>query len=354
MTTIDRRKWFLGATVLEAGHGGIARVARMSARALIESGARIRMVSLLDSKPVEISGERAQTAGGSRLGYAMHCHKAALSDTHFLYDAIGPARAHPRLPGLRRSYGVWIHGIEVWHSLSPDRERALRNASHILVNSRFTLERFRELHGELENAHICWLATEDDKPPNEYRGPDGLPTVLILGRIDNDLGYKGHKELVNCWPEVVSVIPEARLLIAGGGPGLDQLKSLANSSPVRDAIEILGFVSESQLSELWGEALVFAMPSRGEGFGVVYAEAMRHSLPVIASVHDAGQEINVDGVTGFNIDLAKPGGLASRLIELLQNRELACKMGQAGFRHWQENFRFGSFAKRLLEILEMA
>jgi phosphatidylinositol alpha-1,6-mannosyltransferase len=222
------------------------------------------------------------------------------------------------------------------------------------VNSRFTLERFREFHGELDKAHLCWLATEEDEPPGEYCDPDGPPTVLILGRIDHGLGYKGHRELVNCWPEVISAVPQARLLIAGGGPGLDQLKSLVGRSPAQSAIEIRGFVPETELDGLWGEAHVFAMPSKGEGFGLVYAEAMLRSLPVIASVHDAGQEINLDGVTGYNVDLTEPGRLASRLIELLRNKETARKLGRAGHSRWQENFRFGSFARRLLGILEMA
>ena len=96
---------------------------------------------------------------------------------------------------------------------------------------------------------------------------------------------------------------------------------------------------------------MFAMPSRGEGFGLVYIEAMRHGLPVIASRQDAGQEINIDGETGFNIDLGSVTELPDRIIYLLENPDLAQAMGLAGYKRWAEHFRYGAFKERFLEGL---
>ena len=96
---------------------------------------------------------------------------------------------------------------------------------------------------------------------------------------------------------------------------------------------------------------LFAMPSRGEGFGLVYIEAMRHGLPVTASVHDAGQEVNVDGETGYNINLGTPGELPARLIALLKDRDKAAAMGAAGRRRWEDHFRFSAFRDRFLPHL---
>jgi phosphatidylinositol alpha-1,6-mannosyltransferase len=93
------------------------------------------------------------------------------------------------------------------------------------------------------------------------------------------------------------------------------------------------------------------MPSRQEGFGIVYVEAMRHGLPIIASVHDAGQEVNMDQVTGFNIDLDRPGELAERVILLLRDANLAQWMGIAAAARWREHFAWTAFRKRLEPIL---
>jgi phosphatidyl-myo-inositol dimannoside synthase len=344
-------RWFVGASVLTAGRGGIARVARMTARSLIDAGANVRVLSLIDDAPVEIAGVRAATARGSRTLYAARCHAAALARTRFLYDAVGPARAHPRLPGLKCPYGVWIHGVEVWDRLSADRARALRDAAFVLANSRFTLERFNTMHWSLANASVCWLATEDDEPPPRPPAFQGRPTVLVLGRIDEGELYKGHTELIQEWPRVSAAVPDARLLIVGGGSGVPRIKRLAEQSPAQGNIEIRGFVPEAELSGVWGQAHVFAMPSRGEGFGLVYIEAMRHGLPVIASIHDAGQEVNVDAVTGYNVHMDRPADLVERIVHLLRSPEEAHHMGQAGLARWREHFRYSAFAKRLLERL---
>lgn len=346
------RRWQIGAAVLEAGRGGIARVARMTARSMIEASARTDLLALVDKEPTEIFGRRSRAFAGSKPRYAAACHAAALTHDGFLYDAVGVARAHPRLPGLRRPYGVWIHGVEVWDSLSPDRARALRGADFVLSNSQFTLDRFQAMHFPLENAHVCRLATEDDAPPARMPGFDGPPTALLIGRSDKDNFRKGHAEVIAAWDLVTEQIPEAELLLAGGGDGLELLRETVAQSPARDRIKVLGFVPEEDIPGLWARAHAFVQPSWKEGFGLVYIEAMRHGLPVIASIHDAGQEVNLDGKTGYNVDLNDREALASRIVQLLSDRNQARAMGAAGFARWQGHFRFSAFSARLTGILD--
>jgi phosphatidylinositol alpha-1,6-mannosyltransferase len=350
--TMNGRHWFLGASRLGAGHGGIARVARLTAKTLIEEGAALTMTSLHDGAPVDIGGRQSMVACNNRILYAAQCHKSVFTCDHFLYDAVGMARAHPRLPGLRKPYGVWIHGVEVWDSLHAARARALRAADFVLVNSRFTLDKFQELHWPLENAHVCRLATEDDELPQTVPHFGGPPTALLIGRSDKDNFRKGHKEVIGSWAAVIRAIPDAELLIAGGGDGLDLLRETVARSPARERIKVLGFVPEEEMPMLWDRAQLFVQPSWKEGFGLVYIEAMRHGLPVIASVHDAGQEVNVDNKTGFNIDMNKPEQLAERIIDLLRDPDKAREMGHSGQERWRKNFRFGAFRKRLSNILE--
>ncbi|RBI69001.1 glycosyltransferase family 1 protein [Roseovarius sp. TE539] len=352
MTDWRQQRWQIGAAVLEAGRGGIARVARMTARTLIEAGARTDIFALADAAPTDISEQRAGAFAGSKVRFAAACHAAALTHDWFLYDAVGPARAHPRLPGLRRPYGVWIHGVEVWDSLSPDRAWALRGADLVLSNSQFTLDRFQAMHFSLENVHVCRLATEDDTPPARMPQFDGPPTALLIGRSDKDNFRKGHAEVIAAWERVTAEIPEAELLLAGGGDGLDLLRETVAKSPARDRIRVLGFVPEEDMPGLWARAHAFVQPSWKEGFGLVYIEAMRHGLPVIASIHDAGQEVNLDGETGYNIDLNDCEALAARIVQLLSDPYHARALGTAGHARWQSQFRFSAFSKRLTGILD--
>ena len=164
--------------------------------------------------------------------------------------------------------------------------------------------------------------------------------------------YKGHFELIDCWPSVMAAIPDARLLIAGGGDGLGMLRLRARASTAASNIEFTGLVPQDQIEHaLWSRAHVFAMPSRGEGFGLVYIEAMRRGVPVIASTQDAGQEINLHGVTGYNVDLEQDGALARRTIELLSDKALARQFGENGREHWRANFCFSAFRRRLEPIM---
>ena len=352
MTSWRNQRWQLAATVLKPGQGGIARVARMTARALIEEGVSLDLLALVDDTPTEIAGRGSVAVNGSRVGYAARTHAAAFTHDQFLYDSSGPARAHPRVPGLRRPYGVWLHGVEAWEGLTLGRERTLRQAAFVLVNSHYTLARFEALHGPLPNAHVCPLATEEDAAPAHNAEFAGPPTTLILARIDAQEMYKGHTELIEAWPSVIARVPDARLLIAGDGSGLETVRTLAKKSSAVGNIDFLGFVPAEAMPALWRRTHVFAMPSRGEGFGLVYIEAMRHGLPVIASRQDAGQEVNHDGVTGFNVDQHDIEILVGRIVDLLTRQELARSMGLAGQQHWHNTYRYSLFAARFIAALD--
>ncbi len=345
---------FLAAESLLAGNGGICRVARLVSRILGEAANEFKLqadvVTLSDKEPQAILNLPIRTSKGSRLNFVSRVQRASLNHSHFIYDFLGMARAHCYLPFLRRPFLSFMCGIEVWEGCRPDRIRTARKASLMVSISEYTLRRAQEAFGAFPNAQVCWLSTETDDIPNVVAPKNKPPTVLILGRIDEGR-YKGHHDLIRSWAYVVSHVPDARLLIVGHGPGTKSLMQYAAESPVASRIEFRGFVPESSIEAMWAEADVFAMPSRGEGFGLVYIEAMRHSIPVIASVHDAAQEINLEGETGFNINLDTQWELADRIVTLLKNPLEARKLGHQGLRRWSQYFRFTAFRNRFWPIL---
>ena len=342
---------FFGAALLEAGKGGIARVARLTAQFLTQNYDDLAILSYLDKVPVSIGGHAVARARSGKVEFVARCLAASLNRTHFVFDSAGLARSQISVNPWHRPCAIWMHGIEVWELAKPPALAALSVANLILVKSHFTLARHEALHGPRPQAKVCWLATEDDIAPVSVSPRNGPPTAFILGRIDELEGYKGHAELIACWPSVRQAVPDARLVIAGGGGGLSALKSLVARSPVAHAIDCLGFVPEAEIDSIWRRAHVLAMPSRKEGFGLVYVEAMRHGLPVIASVQDAGSEVNIHGQTGLNVDLNKRDDLPRALIEVLRAPDRARRMGEAGFRRWQTEFNYSAFARRLQPIL---
>jgi phosphatidylinositol alpha-1,6-mannosyltransferase len=346
---------FFAAESLTAGKGGIAQLARLTARVLGEEqqAGRLAVEGLVldNHRDAPHVGFGVRAACGSRLRFVLRTHAAAVTHSHFIYDFLGMARAHCRLPLLRRAFMVWLAGIEIWENAPPVRIRTARRATLPVAISEYTRERAEQAHGRLDRVRVCWLGTEADEPAPPRSGNTGPPTVLIVGRLLRDRD-KGHRALIACWPRVVSAVGDARLLMVGTGPDLDFFRHEAASSSAAANIEVRGFVPPDKMPDVWKEASVFAMPSRGEGFGFVYVEAMRHGLPIIASIHDAAPEINLEGSTGYNVSLDRPHELSDRIIDLLRDPQHAAVLGSNAQKRWQTHFCYSAFKARFLPLVK--
>ena len=339
----------IAAQFLSEGSGGIAEVARMTTRSL---AARYptRALACQDSADFRIDSAPVRAFQNSRLRFVAGFAQASIGATHIVHDFVGTARAQRFALGGRKRSAVWAHGIEVWGELKRDHEAALRRSDLVLVNSAYTLQRAQRALARAQNVQLCPLGTMSDEAPDFVGVGDGPPTVLLLGRIDPHFP-KGHDLLVSIWPRVVSAAPDARLVFVGGGPGLAAPRALAAASQVAASIEVVGFAPAERMDALWRRATLMAMPSVEEGFGLVFIEAMRRGVPVIASRVDAGQEVNLDGVTGFNIDRERPEALTEAIVGLLRDRDASARMGAAGFARWRDVYRFSAFDRRLQQAM---
>jgi phosphatidylinositol alpha-1,6-mannosyltransferase len=338
----------IAAQFLSPGNGGIAEVARVSTKALTRRTA-VKAHACLEGRDFEIEGAPVRAYGGSRARFFAGLERASLSPSRFLYDFAGTARS-ARLLFPRRPYAVWAHGIEVWDEVRADRAQALERAEVVLVNSAYTRERADPTLGKLRDVRVCPLGSYTDEADPPRASAAGPPTALLIGRVEP--GWpKGQGVLVGLWPRVVAAVPDARLLLVGKGPALEALREAARQSPAAKRIEVAGFVPEADIENVWARATVFAMPSLTEGFGLVFIEAMRRGVPVIASRADAGREVNVDGQTGFTVDRRDESALIDALVGLLRDPDLAARLGTAGAARWRSEFCFSAFERRLVAAL---
>ena len=340
---------------------GVGYSGLLLARALTEIAGRAPHVIGLDPASAGKVTKREQLRFLARLTLAQR----SAPPLPVLFNHNGIARAQLHVPSLlRRPYAVLLHGIEVWDpELEPERKRAIRSAAVRLSNSRYTARRVGAVHPDLGPIHPCPLALL----PDEWRpsagdveeaarilGPDHRPTVVIVGRMSITERYKGHDELLETWPRVVSAVPRARLLVVGRGDDADRLKAKAGALALGDAAQFTGFVPDGALRELLTRSDVFAMPSRGEGFGLAYLEAMRRGLPCIGSDADAAGEVIADGKTGIIVRDRDLPMLADAIIRLLRDPARARAMGEAGRRREQEVFTFDAFRANVALALRTA
>jgi len=147
--------------------------------------------------------------------------------------------------------------------------------------------------------------------------PSAVPAVLMISRLDAGEDYKGHRQMIEAWQRVLDRVPDAGLQIVGDGSLRPRLEDLARERGLNSSVRFYGQVSDAARDDLITRCRALAMPSRGEGFGLVYLEAMRMGRPCLVSNADAGREVVNPPEAGLAVDPDNPGELADAVVQLL-------------------------------------
>jgi phosphatidylinositol alpha-1,6-mannosyltransferase len=261
------------------------------------------------------------------------------------------------LPILRRRDSrtyLFLHGIECWSPLGSMTQYLLGSVDTFLVNSSFTWNRFLESNPRwTQSAHqIVRLGTGTPDSGEEIPGP--VPAAVIVGRMQRGEEYKGHKELIRAWPQVLSRMASAELWIVGGGDLESELKRQVHASNLESRIRFFGMVSDQEKERLIRNARCLALPSRGEGFGLVYLEAMRSGRPCLSSTIDAGREVINPPETGLSVDPDDPVAISDAVVRLLTPGAEWERWSADARRRYQSEFTAKRFEDRMLLALGKA
>jgi phosphatidylinositol alpha-1,6-mannosyltransferase len=176
----------------------------------------------------------------------------------------------------------------------------------------------------------------------------GNPFALIVARMAAGERYKGHDVLIDIWPRVQAEVSGARLVVVGDGD--DRTRLTARAAALREDATFLGYVSDRTLRGLYRDCAFFVMPSRDEGFGLVFLEAMQARKACIGAV-GAAAEIIEDGVTGFVVDPNDSEQILKAVVTLFREAETRERMGQAGAVRVARQFTEEQFRHRFRAIL---
>jgi glycosyltransferase involved in cell wall biosynthesis len=209
-------------------------------------------------------------------------------------------------------FAVVGHGIDVWKIHKASVRSALQAADQLLAVSDFTRVRMAEQLGVSKDRIALLPNTFDEErfspgPKSEallqrYRLSKEQPVILTVARMEATEQYKGYENVLLALPEVLARFPEARYLIVGDGPDKRRLGALSKELRVQDKVIFAGYVPNEELPEHYNLCDVFAMPSKGEGFGIVFLEALGCGKPVIAGNKDASVEPLLGGKLGKLVD----------------------------------------------------
>jgi len=173
------------------------------------------------------------------------------------------------------------------------------------------------------------------------------PFLLVSNR---HFPQKRFEYAIGIMPFLIDKIPGLNLVITGGENNYTKsLKTLVYQLGLRQRVVFTGSVAEKELSRLYQQTVVYLYTAPQEDFGMGIVEAMAHGIPVVAWENAGPGEIVINGQTGF---LIKPYDLVDfgkKALELLTNKKLNKKMGQAGFSRVEEKFTW----KRHIDMLEL-
>ncbi|KKT19662.1 MAG: Glycosyl transferase group 1 [Candidatus Peregrinibacteria bacterium GW2011_GWA2_43_8] len=154
----------------------------------------------------------------------------------------------------------------------------------------------------------------DSKTP--YGIVDGYKVVTTSTLIPRN----GIDTLIRAFSKVATEFPEATLAIAGEGPMEDELRSLAKTLGVANSVKFLGTLAHKDIPGLLRGSNLFVRPSRFEGFGVSFIEAMACGIPVITCPSGGIKDFVVDGETGIFVEPDQPDSLANAIISVFTDR----------------------------------
>ena len=331
-----------------AGADGISVMSRLITRTLEPA----RVLSLADGDDAELPvGTGLVGAGRSKLRFLWRAARLALTSWPRGDIVCLHLRLAPIAQILARGSGqvtMVLVGIEAWRRLRRSERLALERADRIVAISAHTLRRFRETNPSFAETEISVCHLGASAPPPARPAEETAPFALVVGRMARAERYKGHDLLVEVWPRVTALCPEARLVVAGDGD--DRARLEAGAAKLNGAVRFTGRVSDAELAALYRDCAFFVMPSRDEGFGLVFLEAMRAGKACIGA-GGAPSELIEDGVTGFVVDPGDPEDLVKASVRLFQDPALADRLGRAGAERWHRDFTEEAFAARFRALL---
>lgn len=176
----------------------------------------------------------------------------------------------------------------------------------------------------------------------------GEPVAMTFGRLVSRERAKGFDEMLDILPKLIDVHPRLVYIIAGDGEDRERLTERVRLEGLTDHVVFTGFVDEADKADLYRLADLYVMPSRGEGFGFVFLEALACGVPVVASSVDGSRDAVRDGLLGEMVDPDRPDQLLAAVIRGLEKPKGYVPEGLAYFGYDQFVRRANAIARKTM------
>ncbi|MEO6550164.1 MAG: glycosyltransferase family 4 protein [Ferruginibacter sp.] len=349
--------------------GGIEKVSRVAGKALQElsssvNGASLKVFSMYDQqrdiqeKYFPASIFRGFNQNKIRFVYAatregIGCSQVILSHSNLLLAGFLVKLFSPCTKLV-----LLAHGIEVWSPFPYFKRMMLKKCDLVLAVSNFTKARMIAVHGVDENKITVLNNCLDPflQPPlptlknaqllQRYGLSPGNIVLITLTRLSFKERYKGYDNVLYAVKELIQQYPGIKYLMVGKYDIAEKKRvdAIINKLGLGDNIIFTGFIPDNELAAHYNIADIYIMPSKKEGFGIVFIEAMYYGKPVIAGNKDGSVDALDNGKFGLLINPDDKEEITNAIIKVICNKAAFVPtqeevLKKFGFEVYKENLR---------------
>ncbi len=368
----DKPKALVGLFPALLGIGGVQEASRQTAAALDaiarSNGWRTIFLGLndppgdchfsYDGRDIIFRG-----FGRAKISFLLSAAQAAWAGARIVVAAhpnLAVAAECMKLFSSRVKVIAMAHGVEVWQPLPRYRRRALLRADLVVAPSTDTATKLDVIQGipAKKIRRLPWSLSPDfirmtkaASLPLPHDFPRG-PIILTVGRWVASERYKGVDNLIHATVQLRTRIPELHLVAVGAGDDVGRLQGLVTELDAQDCIHFLEGLSREELAACYAQADVFALPSAGEGFGLVFLEAMAFGKPIVGAAIGGATDLLEHRVNGLSVLPHDEEDLVKALSLLLLDDSLRSDLGRRGVEIVQKKYSFEIFQNELRRIVE--
>lgn len=251
------------------------------------------------------------------------------------------------------------HGIEIWDKQILIKKILLKWAYKILAVSNFTKNQI-VINNKIDQNKIIifpntldpyFVKTNVNEKPNyllkRYNIGSNTKIILTVSRLTKYEGYKGYDKVIEALPKVIQKVPNTKYILCGKydeNEGI-RLKEKVKSLGLEKYFILTGFIKEDELTDHYLLADVFVLPSKKEGFGIVFIEAAACGIPVIAGNQDGSVDALMNGELGKLINPESVEEISEAIISQI-NQGKSNNSNKV-----IENFGFNKFKEKLRQLI---
>ncbi|MBC7401146.1 MAG: glycosyltransferase family 4 protein [Mucilaginibacter sp.] len=323
--------------------GGIQKMTRTLAHSLTEVAARnkwsFRLWSVYDKNedimPQYLPAKNFKGFGVKRWSFTIQSLKLAVTGDVIILSHINMAAIGLIIKLINPKCKVWLiaHGIEVWRHLSFIKMKLLKYCDKVICVSSFTKQEMIRWHRTdadkcyvLNNAVDSLMKLPDNfiKPQyllDRYKLNKDQLVLFTLTRLAATEQYKGYEQVIKVIDKLKLTFPTIKYILSGQYDDVEEtrIKHLIKKHQVEDLVILTGFITEAEISDHFLLADLFTLPSKKEGFGIVFIEALACGLPVVCGNVDGSLDAIKNGELGKAVNPDDLEELEHTLAEYLKN-----------------------------------